>query len=460
MTSRYMNLTDLDLCATSRYWNKNCVNLTQKLHHVIPTRKNSNKNGDHFSKSLNTNIKNSKNYDVGFANQSKLDTNLRYCKKIRIYPCQEQILIFNKCLGANRYFYNQANSYIKNTYVDSKKIVLSRIKIRDAVLIPDSKLTPEMLWQKEIPYDTRQFAIDQVRAAYKSNLELIKGRENKIFDVNYKTKRATTQIFQINKKAINFSNLTIFKTRCKKKLRVRKRDLIKLQDECDGNVTCLKIKFNKWYLCLPRTRELPMHESAPYKSVFLDPGVRTFQTYYSPDGVSGKLGREYEKNYIQPLLAKIDCLESIRSQSKLDTRYRIKKRLCKIRDKVKNRVNDLHNKSCKFLCDNFDTIFLPKFETQQMVSKSPGRVISKKTVRNLLELAHYRFKVKLEVYSKTKGRQLIHITENYTTKTCGTCGAINDIGGSKTYICACGYMADRDYHGARNICIKILSSAF
>ena len=194
--------------------------------------------------------------------------------------------------------------------------------------------------------------------------------------------------------------------------------------------------------------------------MFLDPGVRTFQTYYSPDGVSGKLGHEYSHDHIKPLLARIDHLESVRSLStEKATRYNIKKRLCKIRDKVKNRIDDLHNKSCKFLCENLETIYIPKSETKQIVDMNQGRVISKSTVRNLLELAHYRFKVKLDVYTKTKCRQLVHITENYTTKTCGSCGIVNDVGGSKTYVCPCGYHADRDYHGARNICLKILSSA-
>jgi transposase len=48
-------------------------------------------------------------------------------------------------------------------------------------------------------------------------------------------------------------------------------------------------------------------------------------------------------------------------------------------------------------------------------------------------------------------------SEEYTTKTCGQCGTIKDVGCSKVYSCSFGYSLDRDIHGARNICIKTLS---
>jgi putative transposase len=347
----------------------------------------------------------------------------------------------------------------KDTKLNINYDFLNRSVIRDAIITKDNDLDEDNIWQKEIPYDTRQYAIDQLLWVYSSNFALIKNRDNKDFNVSFKSKKATSEIFHIRKESINFEKMRIFSKRSKTHFRLRNRDLKSLKEQTSGIVTCLKTKPGYWYLCIPRVKKEPtIIESAPYKSVFLDPGVRTFQTFYSPDGICGKIGDEYSSKFIKPITEKIDSYESIRSKSKnWRTKRNLRNRLFKLRNRVRNKIQDLHWKTCKYLCDGFDYIFLPEFKSSEMVEKSPNRVISNKTVRQMLTLSHCDFRNKLEYYVKTKHRQLILVSEEYTTKTCGSCGKQNDVGSSKKYSCSCGYEMDRDIHGARNICIKILS---
>ena len=431
-----------------------------------------------------------------------------YARKIRIYPTKEQVELFNRCAGANRFFYNAANSFIKEEYQKAyhkrieelNKLVhcahtfkdkktkeicncnspktegsffcqehqnsklgvdmsfFNRSNIRDAVVPSENNLTEELMWQKEIPYDTRQFAIDQCMAAYSSCFALKRNGHISKFEVHYKTKKSVNQMFQVNKRAINFDDLVIFKKRVKSSFRVRKRDYEEIQKGTDCNVTIIKTKPNKWYICIPRKKQLPPPEPAAYDTVFLDPGERSFMTFYSPDGVAGKLGDRFSTDYIQPIFDKVDKFESLRATCKrIQTRKNIRRRLYKLRDKAKNRVNDLQWKTCNYLCNSFQTIFLPEFQVSQMVEKTEKRVISSKTVRKLLGLSHCEFRYRLQYYAKTKHRNVVICGESYTTKTCGTCGAINEVGGSKIYKCGCGYEMDRDYHGARNIAIRALS---
>ena len=48
------------------------------------------------------------------------------------------------------------------------------------------------------------------------------------------------------------------------------------------------------------------------------------------------------------------------------------------------------------------------------------------------------------------------VGEEYTSKTCGVCGVLNQkLGGKTKFVCGeCGYEADRDLNAARNILIK------
>ena len=52
------------------------------------------------------------------------------------------------------------------------------------------------------------------------------------------------------------------------------------------------------------------------------------------------------------------------------------------------------------------------------------------------------------------------VCEAWTTKTCGGCGAIMDVGSRKTVDCAaCGLRVDRDYAAARNIFLKTATAS-
>ena len=194
----------------------------------------------------------------------------------------------------------------------------------------------------------------------------------------------------------------------------------------------------------------------------LDPGVITFNTYYSNNGKYGKLGHEFYKQLLDIGL-KIDDYQSILDIDKnlnKKTKRNIKLKCQKLRNKIKNKVNDLHKKTCNFLCTNFDIILLPTFEVSNMIVKDIERKISSKTVRKMLLLSHYSFKVRLsDMIKQYKNKQLIIVNESYTSKTCGNCGTITNVGGSRTYSCTkCKIVIDRDYNGARNILLRYLTN--
>ena len=62
--------------------------------------------------------------------------------------------------------------------------------------------------------------------------------------------------------------------------------------------------------------------------------------------------------------------------------------------KIRNLTDEVHKKLALLLCSNFETILLPKFETQKM-SRRLARKINSKVVRSMLTWSHYRFQQRL-----------------------------------------------------------------
>jgi len=201
----------------------------------------------------------------------------------------------------------------------------------------------------------------------------------------------------------------------------------------------------------------------PERIIALDLGVRTFQAGYDPSGTcfewgKGDMGRIVRLGYaIDKIQSRLDT-EGVITGKK---RWKLKRAANRMRKKIKDLIKDCHRKLAKFLCESFDHILLPTFETSQMTTKTPAstgkRKINSKTVRAMLTCSHYSFKQTLLSKSREYPWVKVHIVnEAYTSKTCTCCGAINDkLGGSKVFNCkSCGAKIDRDFNGARNILLK------
>jgi putative transposase len=156
--------------------------------------------------------------------------------------------------------------------------------------------------------------------------------------------------------------------------------------------TCLA----HFYLCIPKELD-KYNEPLQNKVIAFGPGIRIFCTGYDPDGIIMELGKS-DISRIYRLCYSYDKLQSKRSQptTKYSKRYRYRYRKtgARIQFRIRNLVDEFHKKVTKWACENYNTIFLPKFETQKMVSKRQ-RKINSKTARNKLTWSHYRFGTRL-----------------------------------------------------------------
>jgi putative transposase len=220
----------------------------------------------------------------------------------------------------------------------------------------------------------------------------------------------------------------------------------------DINESCrLSMKNNRiFYLHIPYSIK-KVNKFDKDNIVSLDPGVINFQSFYSRNSC-GMLGNEARQRIL-----KLKILSS-RLQSKLNRlpekswQYnKVKREYLRVITKPSRLVNELHKKTALFLCSNFDTILIPEFKTQDIVKKMVN--YSKEVKDTILQLSHYKFKEFLKHKGEIMGKNVIIVTEEYTSQTCGKCGNLKKC--VRTYKCSkCDFILDRDLNGARNIFIK------
>ena len=381
--------------------------------------------------------------------------NIKYCRKIRFYPTNPQVEYFNKCFGTTRYLYNKTIRMY-----NQQKFPLSISSARGIIMKNNRDMTiydPEK-WLEEIPYDTRQLAISAAIDAIKSSFALLKNGHIDKFSMRMKTKKDKKQVFYVNDRAIKNLNLFPTKLNIHSKLIVKKKYRRYYNYIPDSDCIIQKDGFN-YYILIPKEKEFIIDKEKKYDIVSLDPGVRTFQSFYTPDGIVGDLGNQQLKNKIMKYENKIDTLKSISQKiknkgtnSKIKRKLmKIEKRCFKLKTKASNIIKDFQWKISSFLCKTYKTILLPVFKSQELKNN-----LNSKNNRLLDILSHYKFQEKMKFQAIKYGCDLKIVTEEYTTKTCGKCGCINNfIGISKIFWCnKCNITLERDYQAARNILIK------
>nr|UMO78250.1 HTH OrfB IS605 superfamily domain containing protein [Pandoravirus belohorizontensis] len=245
--------------------------------------------------------------------------------------------------------------------------------------------------------------------------------------------------------------------------------------------------------------------------IALDPGVRTFLAGYTDGGTAVEIGRGSDKRLKRLMVHHDDLRSRIDKGTDGKTirhrkRHRMEKALSRMRLRARNLIEEVHKKAARWLCENHRYILIPKFETARMTTRRPvapadqtstgeaaadnrqadsttddtgtpsdmstpaaitkprrrgHRRIGRKTARSMYAWAHYRFRERLiHKASQYDWCSVVTVREDYTSKTCGACGRLTNVGSSDVFRCAhsdCGFVGGRDRNAARNILLRFLT---
>ena len=291
-------------------------------------------------------------------------------------------------------------------------------------------------WTKSTPFQVKGIAIKEACNAFWA----AKGSPK------FRTRKAPMQSCFIPKSAISKNGVY---------LRVSGKGLVfkeKLpSDLCDSHLIW---RNGNWYLGACYKETVSRSENQANGTVSLDPGIRSFISFYSPS-CSGNIGVDTSKKMFTYFFALDNLYSRIAKTINTKKKKSYQKAAMRLRERINNLVTELHYKTANFLCDNFKTIILPTFETKNMANKSTRKIRSK-SVRAMMNLSFYKFRQRLEWIAFKRGCVVVLNTEEYTSKTHPYTGVINkNLGGAKV-IMVNGSRVNRDILGAFNILLKTL----
>lgn len=356
---------------------------------------------------------------------------VRKSKKIRLYLSKQQQQMIDRWFGVARYVYNQTVEYLRQPETKANWKA-----IKGGIL--DS--LPEFC--ADVPYQIKSIAVRDaciaVREAKKKYMV-----DQQVREVKFRSCKNPVQSCYIPKSAVKADGIyyTILGG-----LRYGE------QLPADFGDCRLVRASGRYYLTVPTESQRQLGENQA-RVVALDPGVRTFQTFLSESSF-GKLGID-SNLVIQKLCFRLDDLISRMSKANSRKRKSMQVAADRLRRRIRCKVDELHHKTARFLVDNFDVILLPTFETQQMADKAKRRIRSK-SVRQMLGLAHYRFKQFIKHKAFECGKLVLDVCEAYTSKTVSWTGEIvHNLGGAKVIQSKMdGRKMDRDLNGARGIFLR------
>jgi len=354
------------------------------------------------------------------------DLEITLSRSVRLSPTAEQKKIFKNWTDVSRWVFNWTMDFIRSCvgfaphWMEIKKYATRFLPV----------------WTKQVPFQIKAFAIKEACDAFWK----AKGKPS------FRTGKNPEQSCFIPKSALK--NSGIYPRVSGKGLRFQE---VLPETPMDSRLIW---RNGKWWISVPCKKRISRSENQAGGIVAIDPGVRTFASFYSPD-ISGKIG-EGDFAGIYRLMLHLDRLISKRAKANRRKAKSLTKAIRRLTAKIRNLTAELHWKTAGFLCERFSLILMPTYETKQMTKKS-GRKIRTETVRSMLGFANYRFKNILKWMALKLGVSVLDVSEAYTSRTHPQTGEIRNIGSAKWVRLLDGSMADRDLVGAYNILVRFLT---
>lgn len=356
--------------------------------------------------------------------------------KVRIYPNDDQIELFEKTFGCVRLIWNYS--------LMEKEYIYDLLKEHPSLFKSHSFKTPRA-WKVDFPFlkevdsqalaTTQQELIQSFKNFYGKSHKRPRYKSKKNNRVSYTT-HTTNNNVRIEGDYIKLPKVGYVKLK-KKRGPLPDHYIIKA-------ATIKRTPTNKYYVSLRLEYLLEIKETNKevMKSIGLDFSLNNF--YIDSNGE--KANYPY---YYKEAQRKLSTLQRKLSNKVKGSNQYLKQKLkiAKLHEKITNQRNDFLHKQSRYLVDNYDII---SAETLDLESMKQNRYFSKQ----INDTSYSRF-LSFVKYKCEETNTHFHQVHKYyaSSKICSVCGEKKKTLplSQRVYSCDCGSVIDRDLNAAMNI---------
>ena len=141
-----------------------------------------------------------------------------------------------------------------------------------------------------------------------------------------------------------------------------------------------------------------------------------------------------------------------RKQKGSNNRKKAKNRLARKHLRVSRQRKDHAIKLARCVAASNDLIAYEDLQIANLVKNG-------NLAKSITDASWYQFRAWLEYYGRVFGKVTVAVPPQYTSQDCSQCGArVQKSLSTRTHICKCGHVQDRDHNAARNILQKGLAT--
>lgn len=385
---------------------------------------------------------------------------IRKSLKVRLYPTENQEILFNKTFGCCRFVYNKHKEEKDNFYNENiKDKNLSKKEIKEIYKTFKPKTQKEFCdefeWLREIPAITVADSIRNCDAAYNNFFKSLSGKRKgrKVGFPKFKSKKEKNQsfsVYMLSKNCLDWEHRLIT---------IPKFKQVKFRHAEDK-----KGKWIEWYKgATPKNITISRNACGDYWCSIL---FEKEQDIYQTININKATGLDFSPNclYINDLgesapnfrKAKQENIKKLtklqrnlaRKQKGSKNREKARIKLAKFENHIANIRQDYREKETLRLVQENDIIGVEDLNIQAMEKFSYN-------AKNYVDTSWYTFVTRLEQKAKFHNCLVIKSGRFYpSSKTCNHCGYVNkDLKLSdRTWICPeCGEEILRDQNAAKNL---------